>query len=92
MEVERAASGTTCQTPPASTTTDVQGRPANTKRNQFCVTLIHFLPLIKRVSQFLINGKLLLEREKEREAHLSLSLSPSLSNKCKCMLPVLYST
>ena len=29
----------------------------------FCVTLINFLPLIKRVPQFLIKGKLFLEME-----------------------------
>ena len=31
-----------------------------------CVTLINFLPIMKQVSQFLIRGKLFLEREKER--------------------------
>ena len=35
--------------------------------NWLCVTLINFLPLIKRVSQFLIKGELFLEREGERE-------------------------
>ena len=37
-----------------------------------CVNLINFLPLIRRVSQFLIKVKLFLERER----HIYLSLSP----------------
>ena len=44
-----------------------------------CVTLIHFLPLIKQVSQFLIKGELLLERERGEKRYISLSLSLSLS-------------
>ena len=32
-----------------------------------CVTLINFVPLIKRVSQFLIKGEFFLERERGRE-------------------------
>ena len=34
---------------------------------ELCVTLIDFLPLIKRVSQFLIKGEFFLERERGRE-------------------------
>ena len=38
--------------------------------NSFCVTLIDFFPLIKRVSQFVIKGDLFFERERgEREVH-----------------------
>ena len=32
-----------------------------------CVTLIDFLPLIKCYTQFLIKGKLFLDRERERD-------------------------
>ena len=49
----------------------------------FSVTLINFLPLIKRVLQSLIKGEFFLERERgergKRDKHLSLSLSLSLS-------------
>ena len=50
----------------------------STKLNvkKVCVTLINFLPLIKRVSQFLIKGELFLEREgRERERFQAILVS-----------------
>ena len=44
-------------------------------KNFFCVTLIDFLPLIKRVSQFLIKGEFFLERERERETYFNFIIS-----------------
>ena len=44
-----------------------------------CVTHIDFLSLIKRVKQFLMTGKLFLERQRGRDLSLSLFFSLFLS-------------
>ena len=48
--------------------------------NLFCVMLMDFLPLIKRVSQFLIKGQIFLERERGREKDTFFFLSLNLSH------------
>ena len=49
------------------------------RHNTFCVTLVNFLPLIKRVSQFLIKEKLFLERERGDKSlyHFNFSIKDS---------------
>ena len=54
------------------------------KKNCFCVTLIHFLPLIKWVPQFLIKEKLFLERER---GDISLSLSTLIASPQLRLMP-----
>ena len=53
------------------------GLPFQKALNIICVTLIDFLPIIKRIPQFLIKGKLFLQRERRRERYIfSLVLHP----------------